>query len=311
MKRLFYYICVALWSMTLVAHAQVADVAIEMIPTNPESGQTVTLNAQSYSSDINQSVLTWTYNGKTIASGTGKTSVTVVAPPSGSSGTVSVSVNTPGLDTGTASVTLRPGSLDLLWEAVDAYTPPFYKGKALLPVGGAVRLTAISGPNTPKSLTYNWSKNGSALQSASGYNKTSIALRHSPLDTQTRISLSAASGTYSAASNTTIAVTDPQAIAYKSTNGYVDYSRGYADTIPFSEPGAVIRVEPYYFSLANNTLADLSFESTIDGVSFLGNTPNEFALTRPEKGGQSKLQIMITTVLYSLQNLTKTFTLAF
>jgi hypothetical protein len=63
--------------------------------------------------------------------------------------------------------------------------------------------------------------------------------------------------------------------------------------------------------LVKNTLADLSFETKIDSIAFFSTSPNEFALTRPEKGGQSKLEVLITTVLYSLQNLTKTFTLAF
>jgi hypothetical protein len=282
-----------------------------MVPTDPKPGETVTLTAKSYGSDINQSVVSWSYNGKVIASGTGRTSVSVVTPASGAVGTVTVTVNSPGLQQGGATLTLRPGSLDLLWEAVDAYTPPFYKGKALLPVGGAVKLTAIPAPSAPRNLSYNWSKNGSALPELSGYNRSSIALRHSSFDQVTQIKLDATSGTAALGANITISPVSPEAIAYKSNNSYINYAQGYTDTIPFTEPGAVIRVEPYFFSLVKNTLADLSFETKIDSIAFFSTSPNEFALTRPEQGGQSKLEVLITTVLYSLQNLTKTFTLAF
>lgn len=158
MKRLFFSVCSLVLATSLVAHAQVVDVSIEMVPTDPKPGETVTLTAKSYGSDINQSVVSWSYNGKVIASGTGRTSVSVVTPASGAVGTVTVTVNSPGLQQGGATLTLRPGSLDLLWEAVDAYTPPFYKGKALLPVGGAVKLTAIPAPSAPRNLSYNWSK---------------------------------------------------------------------------------------------------------------------------------------------------------
>ncbi len=311
MKRLVLLACLGWSVLTVALHAQAVDVSIEMIPTNPQPGETVTLTAQSYGADINQSSLTWTYNGKVIASGTGKSSVSVIAPASGATGTITVTASGAGLESGSDTVILRPGSIDLLWEAIDAYTPPFYKGKALMPVGGAVRLTAIPNPSTPKNLSYNWSKNGSALTTVSGYNKSSIAIRHSAFDQTTKISVNAQSGTYSATASTALTPTDPQAVLYKVTSGFIDHTKGYDSTVPFTEPGAILRVEPYYFSLVKNTLADLSFETTIDGSPFTSDIPNEFALTRPELGGQSKLTVAITTLVYSLQNLTKTFTLVF
>ncbi len=41
------------------------------------------------------------------------------------------------------------------------------------------------------------------------------------------------------------------------------------------------------------------------------NSLNELRLSRPDTGGQSTLGLTITTTTYSLQNLTRTFTLLF
>jgi hypothetical protein len=313
MNRFLFLVCCALFCIHTVTYAQNAavDVAITAIPTNPIAGETVTLSLTSYSADIAQASISWTYNGRVFASGIGKTTVALVAPASGATGTVVATVSSTGLESGSASLILRPGSFDMLWEAVDAYVPPFYKGKALLSVGGAVRVSAIAAPTVPRNLSYTWSKNGSALQSLSGYNKSSIAFRHNPLDTTTRIGLTAASGAYGASAELPIVLTDPRAIAYKTSNGFIDFAHGYTDTVPFRESGAIIRIEPYYFSVVRNSLADLSLTASIDGQTLASEVPNEFALSRPEGGGSSKLEIAIATVVYSLQNLTKTFTLAF
>lgn len=313
MNRFLLLVCCALLCIHTVLYAQTAvvDVAITAVPSNPVPGETVTLSLTSYSADIAQASISWTYNSKVFASGIGKTTVALVAPASGTTGTVVARVSSAGLDTGSASLILRPGSLDMLWEAVDAYVPPFYKGKALLSVGGAVRVSAIPAASVPRNLSYTWSKNGSALQSLSGYNKSSISFRHSSLDTTTRIGLTAASGAYSASAELPITIAGPRAIAYKTSNGFIDFAHGYTDTIPFRESGSIIRIEPYYFSVIRNSLADLSLTASIDGQVLNSESSNEFALSRPETGGASKLEITIATVIYSLQNLTKAFTLAF
>lgn len=313
MNRFLFLVSCALLCIHTLTYAQNAavDVAITAVPNKPVPGETVTLSLTSYGADIAQASISWTYNGKIFASGIGKTTVAIVAPASGATGTVVASVSSAGLDTGSAVLVLRPGSLDMLWEAVDAYVPPFYKGKALLSVGGAVRVSAIPAVTVPRNLSYTWSKNGSALQALSGYNKSSIAFRHNPLDTTTRIGLTAASGAYSASAEFPVTIAGPSAIAYKTSNGFIDFAHGYSDTITFRESGAIIRIEPYYFSVVRNSLADLSLTASIDGQTLASEVPNEFALSRPETGGASKLEITIATVIYSLQNLAKTFTLAF
>lgn len=60
-------------------------------------------------------------------------------------------------------------NVTLVWEA-QTYTPPFYKGKALLTDGGDVKIYAIP-PTTlgnPLELGYVWKKDGQVINDASG-----------------------------------------------------------------------------------------------------------------------------------------------
>ncbi|HWC57404.1 MAG TPA: hypothetical protein VG621_00415, partial [Candidatus Paceibacterota bacterium] len=118
---IFVYLLIVIGTLGS-AHAQVTpDISLDTIPLNPQPGDTVTVTATSYGADLSQATLSWVYNGKSAGAGIGKTSISVVAPAAGSTATVTVTVNG-GVASGvSASIVLRPGSVDLLWEAADAY----------------------------------------------------------------------------------------------------------------------------------------------------------------------------------------------
>lgn len=296
---------------TLLAQATPIDVSIDMVPLNPDPGAAVTLRATSYGADLSQSTLTWVYNSQTIASAIGKTSVSVIAPAGGKTGTVTVTVSGIGLQSGAATIFLRPASVDMLWEAVDSYTPPFYKGKALLPVGGVVRVTAIPSASAPKNLSYDWSKNGSALQDSSGYNKSSIIFQQNILNNQERLDLTVHSGAFSGTNAVSVAPSDLGLVAYQNKEGFIDYANGYNSTIPFSTSGAILHFEPYYFSVPQSIAKDLTINTTVDGETVTSSQSNELGISRPAIATQSSLKLAILTSVYSLQHLEKTFTLLF
>jgi hypothetical protein len=305
---------IAVWIVPAVLLAQSAstDLSIETIPINPGPGETVTLKAISYGVDLSQTSMTWTYNNNVIAQGVGKSTISLVAPNAGTAGTVTVTAAGGGTQEGaSAFVTLRPASADLLWEAADAYTPPFYKGKALLPVGGLVRVTAIPSPGAPRSLSYEWSRANSALQSESGFGKSSVTFQQSALNGQEKVDVTIQSGTFSGASTLRIAPYTPKLITYENKDGFVDYARGFNTNINLTKPGFVLHFEPYYFSAPTMSINDLDIETFVDGERVLTSRQNELALSRPQNGGQSTIRLAITTVAYTLQNLEKTITLLF
>ncbi len=302
---------VCLLGTPLFAQEIPADISIDTIPLNPTPGQTVLLRAGSFGVDLTQATLTWTYNGRTVSNGVGNTSVSVVAPAAGSSSTVTVQVTGIGLQSGTASIVLHPASLDLLWEAVDAYAPPFYKGKALAPVGGIVHVSAIPAASAPKGISFAWSRNGSALPDASGYGKSSIYFKQSALNATESVSVTASAGSYGGTGDIHLSPTDPMVITYQNKEGYIDYANGYANSFTLNNPGVVLHFEPYYFSIPRDIQSDLQIDTTIDGAAVSPTRKNEIGISHPAQSGKSTIQLALSTVAYSLQSLQKTFMLLF
>lgn len=313
MKQLLLCMIAIFVLSTHILHAQTisSDISIDTIPNNPAPGSTVTLTATSYSMDLSQADISWIYNNITVAEGVGKSTISVVAPASGGTGVVTVSASGSGTNA-SSSVILRPGSIDLLWEAVDSYTPPFYKGKALLPVNGLIKYTAIGSATAPKNLSYVWSRNSSALPESSGYGKSSLIIKHNELNPIESVTVTASTGTFSGTGTVRLSpLTTPTAIVYKNQQGYVDYSNGYTKTIPFTQSGMVVHIEPYFFSVPHTILGDLVFDVTVDGQTVNRSIANEIGLSRPTTSGQSSLGVGISTAAQSLQHLQKTFTLLF
>lgn len=318
MKKVFLIISsilFALVSIIVIVHAQSAtiDLSLSTNPLNPIPGQQVTVSAQSYSTDLNQATMVWTYNNKIVASGTGITEVTVQAPASGSTGVIAVTASGGAFDATVANITLRPASVDLLWEGIGSYTPPFYKGRALPSSGSVIKVTAVPTISAPQHLSYTWSQNGDALQSQSGYDKSSVAFQNDYLTPQDEISVTEQNGGFSGNNSVVITPGDPTLVGYFANNGYTDYANGSTDRLSTTDTGAIVHFEPYFFSVPNSIAHDLTFSyNDNDGNNIPGgDNINELVLSRPDGGGQSQFTIAIHTVLYSLQNLSKRFAVNF
>jgi hypothetical protein len=307
---LFLFLCVV-----FSAHAQEVtesiDLAIEAVPSDPAPGATVVLEAKSFSLDLTQTSITWTYGGKTVLSGFGKTRLTIIAPGSGQVGTVTATASATGTTPVTASLTIRPGSVDLLWEGADAIVPPFYKGRPLPAPGGLIRIVAIPASGAPAQANYQWSRNDSALPSASGAGNTSIVVRNDPLIAQERIDLGVTGGLFQGGGSLQITPRSPQTIAYQKKEGFIDYARGSIGSIAISGPGATLWFEPYFFSIANSIATDLSFAIRFADTPVVGEPQNELRLSRPENGGTFPLTVSARTTAYSLQNSTRQFSIFF
>ncbi len=80
--------------------------------------------------------------------------------------------------------------VDLLWEAIGSYTPPFYKGKALPSLEANIHAVAI--PSSPSlDLMYVWEKDGQRQPGQSGRNKNSFGYVANPLEQGSSVSVTA------------------------------------------------------------------------------------------------------------------------
>lgn len=298
-----------------VVHAQDAtiDLTLNTVPLDPQPQQQVTVTAQSYGTDLSQAFLVWKYNGKIIASDTGRTQITIVTPVGGQTGTLVVTASGGNFATTTATLVLRPASVDLLWEGADSYTPPFYKGRALPSTGGIIRVVAIPSISAPRQLSFNWTRNDDAQPASSGYNKSSFTFHNDDLIPTEQIKVTEQSSTYSGSSSVTITPGDPSIVGYVSSDGYIDYDNGSTSTLASSGTGAIIHFEPYFFSIPNSIPQNISVSYTDSAKNSLpqGDTENEIRLSRPAGGGLVSFNVIMSTVQYSLQNLSRLFRVNF
>ncbi len=286
------------------------DVNITIYPSDPKPGQSFSAQVQSFGLDVSNTNISWYYNNKLVASGFGKSSVNLNAPNSGQS-TLLVTVSGPDGNIST-SIVIRPGSLDIIWEATDSYVPPFYKGKALAPSGGKIKVVAIPSALAPKTLSYSWSYNDSAVPNQSGVNKNSLLVKSDILKDKETFSVLANSGSFSAKAQTTIVPRTPDLLAYQRKNGFINYQKGYTNDISIEGEGTIIRVEPYNFSVAKSPESSLGINFNLGEETFSGiDNAQEVAISKPENGGTGSLKIDISSLFERFQLAKRTFTLRF
>jgi hypothetical protein len=297
---------------TAYAQSASVDLAITSTPLNPLPLEKVTLSLQSFSTDLSQADIVWSYNSKTIATGKGRTTISIAAPASGITGTVTATASG-GFDTTAATIILRPASLDLLWEGAASYTAPFYKGLPLPSTGGKIRMTAIPSINAPKQLSFNWKRNGEAVQSASGSGKSTYLFTHDDLLNTEAVEVTETNGGFSGTGSASVTPGKPVVAGYFNNDGFIDYANGSTAVLNTSNNGVLIHFEPYFISSPISLSHDLKFSYTDDNGNVLtpSKMQNELGLSRPDNGGESDFTTAISTVVFSLQNIVRRFTVNF
>lgn len=164
----------------LLSYAQVALTGLErpldlkMTPEHPAAGDTVTLTVSSYGVDLERSQIVWYADKKEMARGTALTSTTVDAGTLGSAKEITViAEETDGL-IGSATATVRPTEVDLLWES-DSYSPPYFRGRTLSGTNATIRAQAVvrfiraDGSTIPEEdIIYSWYKGTTRILSGRG-----------------------------------------------------------------------------------------------------------------------------------------------
>jgi len=285
---------------------------IALIPENPQPQQRVVARVTTLDGNINRANLSWTLNGQPLEAGIGKTQVAFITPPAGSTAVLTVSGNLDGL-TGSASYTVIPGQVDLFWEAVDSYTPPFYKGKAIPSAMATIRVAAVPSSLAPRTISYQWERNDEVLQSASGAGKNSIIIKNTELIVTENIKVSIDSSQFQGENRIQITPRSPSIVLYPKSEGYIDYSKGSNETFSLTSGGVTLRIEPYFFSMGSSVLGEwLRFAYKFNNESYIPEgRVNEIEISSPESGGTSALSIEIESIREALQNAQRKITIFF
>ncbi len=191
-------------------------------PAHPGPRQQVAVTLESFATDLDRASISWSLNDTAAKQGVGQKSFTFTTGAPGTASRVAVNIITTAGEVWQKTITIYPASVDLVWEA-QSYTPPFYRGKALYPYQGTVRIVAmpdiVAAGGTefdPNNLVYNWQIDGNPAQSASGYGKNVFVFQGGiPLKSNTiSVNVSSLDQKYSAEGQTTITPVAPVVFLY-------------------------------------------------------------------------------------------------
>ncbi len=297
-------------SFSFAANAQFtsdSDVSVTVTPEIPGALVSTTIALSSLATDLNVATISWSANGQTVLSGIGKKAYTFKTGPIGSTTTVVATIAIPGIPLIVKKITISPLEADLLWEAVDSYVPPFYKGKALPSSEALIKIVAMPNIRTadgiklkPGDFTYNWKHNYNNEVAQSGYGKNSFIFRHSYLNDEEKVDMTLASikGGYQASNSVTIAVGAPKILFYENSPQLgVRYAKALGSGGNFSvgPRGISIAAEPYFFSPKNILSSDLDFDWTINNQEVARPETKNILSVRPESDGLAKIELLATS----------------
>lgn len=245
------------------------DIFVETYPKIPGPNTNVELNLKSYSFNLNNYYIAWFLNGEKQSADYGNRKFSFKTGNSGDVSNVTAVIEV-GDQIFRKELRFVPADVDLLWEATDAYTPPFYRGKALPQQQAQIKITAIPetqliAPSDAANLVYYWDKNYKRNISASGFGKHYFNFEIDPLVLEEKITVTTNDRRENSFATNTINIPtqgfEPKVLFYEinkdgrvmtnralNTNGVVN-----GDTIKLSfHPLHLSTVEPNFIDLFVN-----------------------------------------------------------
>ena len=321
MKKWFIVLCLS-FLFTGSVHAQVSDndILISISPKFPNPNENVTATINSYSTDLNKSYITWTVNGKDIISNIGKKTFSFTMGGVGTNVNLSVTVETVSGNTITKMIDIVTSQMDMLWEAVDSYAPPFYKGKTFVSKEGEFKVVAMpyvsnqSGKVNLNDLSYLWTKDGAGQSNSSGWGKNSYIFKNTYLDRNNTIEVETSNiyGSQNASSKIILTPTNPEIVFYKNDPRFgINYENALDNNFSIEKEGSSIVATPYFFSPRD--LNNLSFNWFLNDKKIETPTIKNFLSIKPESGqsGSGKIKINIKNDNTFYQDITKEITVRF
>lgn len=281
-----------------------ADIDVITIPENPQPYEDVTIKLSSYSTNLDQAMIEWRSGASEVLSGYGKTSFTFKALGPNTLTVFNILISpADGSGTIVKRLAINPSEITILWEAVDGYTPPFYRGKSFASAEGLIRTVAIPNTSTIKqgkgNITYTWKTEDSTIQNASGFNKNSYTFQNNVLRSKESISVSAISidSKYSASNKIQIPIINPKIIFYKkSPSEGILYNKALVEEMDVPEDEATIVAEPYFLALFGKE-NDFTYSWKINGADI--DTPSkktELTIQPTERDGYATINVVFENI---------------
>ncbi|OGI64684.1 hypothetical protein A3H53_03125 [Candidatus Nomurabacteria bacterium RIFCSPLOWO2_02_FULL_40_10] len=298
----FFVICVAISAQKIYAASE-SSISADTMPPYPEPYESTNVTLKSYTYNLDSVLISWSENGKVIASGTGKKSFSATAPAAGESAEVTATIYLPD-GAIERKIIIRPSVMELLWQANDSHIPPFYKGKALPTADSEVKVVAMpeirtsGGLADPNNMTYAWKKDYTNNVDGSGYGKNFFLYINDYLEDSNTISVTASTvgEQHSSQASIEIGTAEPKILFYKNDSilGTIwEMALNSAHKIQGPE---IVRAVPYFISPEEIRTPSLIWNWFInDNPVYLTSLRKNFMPLQAEEGkhGTSKLRLNI------------------
>lgn len=264
-------------------------VTLEVSNETPGPFTPVSFKLVSYDIDLDRATTTWFVNGKGALSGVGRKTFATSTRDVGEPLHVLVTIQR-GNDVITKEKTLIPSEVDILWEAIGSYAPPFYRGKAL--PGSEATIRAVAVPNiivsgkkiATASAVYQWKLNDKfrEFSNQSGFAKNTVQFVTGLFNDTEAVEVIASSFDTKAAARKKTAVDreDTKILLYEKHPLYgIQYENALINDVAIGTNEVSFVAEPYYFSSPDRETS-LSYEWEVDGgrVAEGGEKQSEFVV---------------------------------
>lgn len=303
-----------LFGIKVFAQVQNLDVVLDSYPSNPKANENVIITAKSYVVDLNKSYFVWRLNDEVKSAGIGKTSFSFVLANVSMQNVIDVEIQTVDKKTLNKGMVIASANVDLLWEAVDSYSPPFYKGKTLIGREADVKVVAIPSlysqgrKISPHTLSYNWSVDGDNQPSLSGFGKNYFIFKNSFLDKYNKASVivSDLNKENEVAEDISIVPITPKILFYKKDSSGIKLEKTLDSGSFIDKKGENIVAVPYFFTPSYILLNDLEINWYINNEKVEPNIKNEISVKPIEDvGGQSKIKVDVVNLQTLFQEASK------
>lgn len=306
---------------SLFDSTSVLDVTLETTPENPAPNSEVFAELESFNLDLDRMLITWFVNGIQEEKGVGEKTLIFNVGDLGSTTTVEAIVR---LDTGenvSRTLIITPGSVDLLWESVDGYRPPFYKGKVLPVRESTIKITAIPQVRSegalvsPKQFKYTWEHDFRVQGSLSGFGQDSFTVVNQTLNPRETVGVQIVNrdASQTTEKQLTVPIFEPEILIYAVEDGV--RSRQAVERALGTGSEETFVAEPYFFSVAKNDPRVLSYEWFAGDRRLEGTSGqkiyNQIVLQNPRQAGIIPLSVRIEHPINLFQIASKLFSVEF
>lgn len=309
MKKLLLLFFISLFLVTSgTAKAQyqapIDGVTLSNSPEKPAPNENVTVSVESYLIDLNSSSIIWLVNGKEVAKGIGIKKIDIKAPNIGKKTNIVVIIGANNGKEVRKSVTIKSGSVDIIWETSRSYSPPFYKGKNSFVYENWIKLIAIPHLSLdgvkeidPKNLVYRWKMGGKDIEGGTGYGVQSVEIKAGEIPKPLDISVDVYTRDQTESANSFIRIepTEPTLNFYEISPLYgILLNRSLSNTHTLNNSELNLMVAPFGFNF-NSKNNKLSYIWSVNNTEQSELIKNQSIILRPKGDieGSSNINIEV------------------